>query len=619
MPNPRITIGLAIAAAVCGLLLWTLEQRRPEGNGLLPGRTQGLLFPRGLGDVDAVIVEQGGFRMNLQRQRGQWRQVEPFAAEVDQVAVRRMLDTLADAPLLERIGLDELRRRDLRLQDFGLAPAQTRIVIRNAAHRIELCFGRRTPDGGEVYFYLDAAGQVLVTAGTVLDAVPGSLERVRERALLSDSGQPAIALELRRSDMPYVKLVRAEGGWRMTQPLAAMADAGAVEAVFTALHRVRIEAFITTNAGDQAFSSLRSPLAIYGLDADTAVQVQLWETGGPGGVRLRFGSAVEGHAGWIYARMADEQSVVAVTNAVLPPLLIPPAGLRDRRLFALTPDEITRIQLRFADQLVECRRAEDGRWALVSPLADDADQERVGRLVSNLLRVRAERLVDAPIGVAPEAWALTNSVCVVELTSTTRVDRLLVAPGAAGFMNLAFTNQPTCYCVATSNLPPAVLAPVAAYGLRDRMVVACATATVRRITVRRGTTVESIERAFEGDAAWLVAGSPAGKAVVPEALNAWLTLLGGLPSVRIERLGAEAHDGEAFGMRDPWMEITVDLLSADALRKVVLVGNATPDGGRYAMLRGHDVIFVLGPETLRVLGLPLVQPVAGAAPAATGL
>ena len=61
MPNPRITIGLAIAAAVCGLLLWTLERRRPEGNGLLPGRTQGLLFPRGLGDVDAVIVEQGGF------------------------------------------------------------------------------------------------------------------------------------------------------------------------------------------------------------------------------------------------------------------------------------------------------------------------------------------------------------------------------------------------------------------------------------------------------------------------------------------------------------------------------------------------------------------------------
>ena len=61
MPNFRTTAGMAIAAAVCGLLLWTLEHWRPEG-GASASDTPGLLFPSGLGEVDSLIVEQGAFR-----------------------------------------------------------------------------------------------------------------------------------------------------------------------------------------------------------------------------------------------------------------------------------------------------------------------------------------------------------------------------------------------------------------------------------------------------------------------------------------------------------------------------------------------------------------------------
>ena len=42
----------------------------------------------------------------------------------------------------------------------------------------------------------------------VLDAVPVSIEGVREHALLRDSGRAATALELRRANVSYVKLER---------------------------------------------------------------------------------------------------------------------------------------------------------------------------------------------------------------------------------------------------------------------------------------------------------------------------------------------------------------------------------------------------------------------------
>ena len=598
-----------MAVAIGGLLLWTL---RPwGGSGASPG-APGLLFPRGLGEVESLIVEQGAFRMDLQRHGGRWCQVEPFAADVDQLAVRRTLDALSDLTVCERISLDELRRRELQLRDFGLSPAQTRVIVRTMSRRIELGFGNRTPDGREVYFYLDAASQLLVTSRAVLEAVPVSLERVRERALLRDSGRSVTALELRRAGLPYVKLAHAGNDWQMTQPYAGAADPVRIEQVLTGLHQARIEAFVwpslTNNNNTQTSGSLHSRLALYGLDADAAVQVQFWETGGPAGVRLRFGKAVDGQPGWVYALTVDEQSVVAVTNAVLPALLVPPSELRDHRLFRETPDEVTRVQLRFADQLVECRREEQRRWALVSPQQDAADQDQVGRLLVGLLRLRAQQVVDPPVGALPEAGTPTNPVCVVELATTTRTNRFAVAPNeTAGMMDIVFTNAATRYVVAASNLPAAVLTPAVAFGLRDRIVLAVATSAVRRVSVRRGTEIEAVERVPDGDL-WQVSGNPSGKAVANDALAAWLTLLTSLPAARIERLGAGARDLESYGLAEPALEIDVDLLSADALRKMLLIGRSTADGGRYALLRGHDAIFVLGPETMRVIECRLVQP-----------
>ena len=247
----------------------------------------------------------------------------------------------------------------------------------SSARRIEIGFGRLTPGSNEVYFSLDTAPQVLVTSRAVLDAVPVSAASLLERSLLRAGGPPVMALELRRAGMPYVKLVRIVGVWQMAQPVNVLADESVVDAMLAGLRKARIESFVWPPAGvsEPLPGGLRSRLPLYGLDAESAVQVQLWDVGGPVGVRLRFGKPVADHAGWIYALTADEQGVVAVTNAVLPSLMATAADLRDRHLFSGFSDEIVRFNLRFAEQLVECRSDHKQVWTLVSPVQEAADQE----------------------------------------------------------------------------------------------------------------------------------------------------------------------------------------------------------------------------------------------------
>jgi hypothetical protein len=592
---------LLLATGACVLLLHLLG-RRAAGN-LVPVGPSARLVAGGLADIDALIVERGGQRIELRRTGAAWDVSQPFSAGADPVAVMRLLDALERAPVRDRFSMDELGRRALNLGDLGLAPPAARIVMSTPNQRIELQFGACLPSGREVYVCSDQAGQaVLVTDRDVFAAVPESLDQMRERTLWRESQSRVTAIELRRPGMPFVKLLRDDDGWQMAQPFSARANPAAVGRALDALRAVRIESFVWpsgTNSADGVTGGIRTRLAYYGLDGDSGVQVQLWESGNPVGVRLRFGRPVEGAPGCVYALTPGGASVVAVTNAVLTDLMASPAELRDKRLLPVAAAEMTRLTLQAADQTLTLIRATGGGWNLTTPVQGRADAAAADRLAAALADLRAERVLDADpaavgAGVGPEYS--------VGVTAGVNDWRFTVTPSLAeaGCVNIVFTNAPAVFVVAATNLPAALAAPDGLLGLVDRTVLALPATTVRRLAVRRGHENWSVQRAANGEG-WEAAD---GREPDAPAIAAWLELLAALRVDRIERLGAGARDPAAFGMREPWLEATVEVVSDDALRKVLLVGQLAGANGRFAMLRGHDVIFVLGQDALRVLERP---------------
>jgi hypothetical protein len=164
-----------------------------------------------------------------------------------------------------------------------------------------------------------------------------------------------------------------------------------------------------------------------------------------------------------------------------------PSDLRDTRLFYDKPDAVRRLQVWFGDLLFVLTQT-NAVWQMQAPVSDTADQRAVKDAVEQLLRLKAERIIDAgdrdPSNSGGEQ---SPPISYVEVVSDHVSQRFTIAPDdyEGRFYRVAFTNAPTVFLVANSNVPPAFVSMVGLLGLRDKTVFSLSAGSVRRITVRR--------------------------------------------------------------------------------------------------------------------------------------
>jgi hypothetical protein len=139
--------------------------------------------------------------------------------------------------------------------------------------------------------------------------------------------------------------------------------------------------------------------------------------------------------------------------------------------------------------------------------------------------------------------------------------------------------------------------------LLDRTVLAIPAAAIQRITIAHvaGTT-----NAIARDANGLFAAPP-GQVLAEGALEA---LLSAAALLRADDVEAVSPTGLLpYGLDYPAFEVAFDLADEAGLRRTLAIGSRTPDnGGRYAMVKGHDIVFILPRESADAFMRPLYAP-----------
>ena len=613
MGNRRAILFLMASILVCGLLLWGAQRHLrffPEES-----KARAVLFEHPLDSLVGLKMERGDTRVELYRQNGEWLMYAPFPSRVDQGAVARIVDAFEDAPVNDAISFQELRRRELSLKEFGLAPAIAHVVLQGDQWRDELRLGSPTPLGKEVYVRLNALDQILVVPAELRAVIPRSADDLRSRKLVHCDRSLVRMIELRTPGRPFIKLSKQTGLWRLLQPVSAPASDEKVEGLLDTLYGACVTRFVwptVSNVMDiaETDAALKTRLDLYGLGSDAAVQIHVQEEGADASAEVVFGRPLDDTDAFSYALLQGGDTVGTVSNEVVKAFNLFPSDLRDTRLFFDKPDGVRRLQILFGDQLFVLGQT-NAVWQIQAPVADVADQRVVKDSVEQLLRLKADRVIDETPG-EPQSSGGERSPPVSHVEIVFEQSGLQFAIAQDDFegkyFRVTFTNAPTVFLVASSNVPSAFVSMIGLLGLRDKTVLSFSAESLRRITVRRtqGGDGETLLRE-SGGTVWHLGEGLTGK-VDAVRFASWLALVRDLKAERIEKLGLSIEDVDTYGFRSPWLEVSVDVDAVDTVRKTLLVGKEAGFGKRYAMVRGLDVLFVLSPETLRGLANQFVNP-----------
>ena len=617
MGNRRVILFLLLGIVVCGVLLLNIDKLFVwSSNSSVPEKDTLVSYP--LDTAQRMTIERGTLYAGLKRhgRDGAWELYSPFPSRVDQAVVARLLDAIEQARVTDRIRSSEMRRREVSLRDFGFAPASVCISIQEGDRTDTVFIGATAPAGNEVYVRVAAvADQVMSVSSELLDSVPMTLDAFRSREIVSCERSRLRFLEIKAQGKPFIRLSKESGTWRLTQPSEAPADDRKVTAMLDALYAVKAAQFVWPSAtraeeASVSESALKTRLEVYGLGTDMLLQISAQDAATAEPSRLVFGNSAEGMEGFRYVLMPGGQAIATVSNSVVTAFQCTPSDLRDMRLFFERPDKVNRLEIAVEGVLFVLTQ-QNGIWQLVSPIVGRADHVSVTEAIERLLRLNAVEIlattnvVDATLAQPVDATDGTSRIEVVTNGGTST--KLLLKPeyvDGKAYYSVSMTNAALAYRVEVGSLPAAFLNASAALALYDRTMLSFTNNSIQRISTKLpsgGTEVAVRDK----EGVWHLENSVG--VLSMEAMTERLALLSMLTADRVEKPSATSSDADAYGLKKPWMEMSVSVDAGDAIRKTILVGSQTAEGARYAMVRGQDLVFVLDAKTVALLIKSLVQ------------
>lgn len=621
----RTTLGLLLLVLALGVTTWVMHRNVESTQRRHARETEVLDID--LLNVDAMVVQKGDMEIAVERRTDAWWIVRPIEAPAKEAHIGRLLSTSEMLQCVETITREQRQQRALSLGDYGLDLPRTSVTYRTPRTMRRLLIGNNARLGGRAYVRIDGQSNVMLAEGGMRDALPDSLEDMRDRDVLPGRPARVTRMELDRREGGFVQLLRGPTGWVLQQPVRDPADGMAVAQLLNALFEARIATFVwdPPRAGaDGAVEALPvvkaplTPVESYGLASDTApAKVRIWQSDDEAGRELTLGKPVDEDGNTVYAMMTDGGSVFTLNKRLLDQCQVPVNDLRSRKLIRLNPSQVRYLAVQQGDRKLVLGRLPRQGWSVLEPIQWAADRETVVAVLRTLTEARIRSFGEAeatnsvpapdeaaqalhlvlatayPPGVEDgEAGAASNA----SGSPDGHVERCELTARENGWddrMTVSVVGRPGRFRVrrdALVFLPEADRLPLAFF---DRTVLAVAPDHVKRVTLRRGEFERVVARDAEGR--WTVLHADA---VRPDA-RVLSDLLFDLSNLRAGRVADHAPASlTPYGLEQVEDSLTINLSGSDAIQKTILFGApVTGDGtGRFAIIQGQDVVFVIEPS-----------------------
>jgi hypothetical protein len=387
--NPRNTLLLALAVAALGAFVWFYEIEGAERRSEAESATKRLFAGVEAEAIDWIELEsEGGETIRLERGEDEgWQLVAPLAFPADRFAADGIASTLSEMEAEASFDSPEP------LENYGLGvPPRVRFGVGD--ERFALQVGNDTPLGGNVYMTDAEGSKVHAVPSWRSNALKKTVKQLRDARIL-DFEAAQVSRVVVQGPEGRVVLERSEDAWQLAEPLAAKADADAVDGLLSDLQFLRADEFVDDPPGKGEL----------GLDAPW-LEIQLTREGGAAPLSLSVG-AERGERRIVRGVGAPVFEVAKSRLESLPREL---SAFRFKELARFPVDDAERFELHFlppdGEPLTIDGSSGEGGWTTTP---EDMRPGKASRLVTELSLLRAESVLAdalgegelAAIGLAP--------------------------------------------------------------------------------------------------------------------------------------------------------------------------------------------------------------------------
>jgi hypothetical protein len=196
---------------------------------------------------------------------------------------------------------------------------------------------------------------------------------------------------------PKIDVQKDGSSWRLSAPVAAQADANAIESVLSSVDAAEISDSVTDQPSGLSQYGLEHPRISVGVKADAGMKEVLLGNKTPDEMA-------------VYAKYADKPRIFTVASHIATSFAKKPADIRDRNILHLKRDAVRSIDIKGADKDVVLTKDEKGDWNFTKPFPTKGARWAVDGLLLSMESlafddVAAENASDLkPYGLDKPKW-----------------------------------------------------------------------------------------------------------------------------------------------------------------------------------------------------------------------
>ncbi len=333
-----------------------------------------------------IMLQHPDQTIKLKKKGDKWRLTEPIAARTDPAAVEELLKELDQAKKDEPFAVEPDK-----LGDYGLATAPVKVEVQAAGEKYVEKFelGDKTTDNNSLYGRLNEGKNVFTLPVSLETHLTKKANDFRDRRLLPANLNEATSITLAYNNQ-LVEAVKHSQDWNMLSPRQSKADAAKVSEMLSALNNAKIADFLDTSS---------EQLSQYGLDNPVwkgTFLVQPDDQATTANLTLLIGDKPTTASTNRWAMQAGVPVIFTVTDETLDKIRPSYDELRDKKLFSLAADNVSRASIRVKEKTFNLVRNAKREWQLDGDSQTRLDQEIVNSKIRGIAGLKATRFFDAP-------------------------------------------------------------------------------------------------------------------------------------------------------------------------------------------------------------------------------